>query len=71
MTYECRVCGKESETQQRILLCINKDKDLEESKYERLFNGTVTEKLKTARMFKDNFEKIENIIIYEGMGPSD
>ena len=60
---ECRICGEESETQQHILLCkvINKDKDLKEFKYESLFNGTVTEKLKIARMFKENFETIENM----------
>ena len=60
---ECRICGEESETQQHILLCkvINKEKDLKEFKYDSLFNGTVEEKLKIARMFKENFETIKNM----------
>jgi hypothetical protein len=60
---ECEACGLESETQQHILMCkvINRDKDLQEFKYEKLFNGTVMEKLKIARIFKENFKILENM----------
>ena len=30
-------------------------------KYEKLFNGTVTEKLMIAKMFKENYEVLENM----------
>ena len=30
-------------------------------KYENIFNGTVEEKLKIAKVFKQNFDKLENM----------
>ena len=44
---ECDACGKEEETQEHILLCteINTNGKIDEYKYEKLFYGTVFEKL--------------------------
>ena len=60
---ECDACGKEEETQEHILLCteINTNGKIDEYKYEKLFYGTVFEKLKIARRFKENFEILEKI----------
>ena len=60
---ECRACGIEEETQKHILECnmlntIGKD---EEVKYEKIYNGTVREKLKIARKLIENFEVLENM----------
>ena len=54
---------KEEETQEHILLCteINSNGKIDEFKYEKLFYGTVFEKLKIARRFKENFEILEKI----------
>ena len=60
---ECHACGNEEETQQHILQCkeLNRIEDTEVSDYEKLFNGTVIEKLKIAKKFKENFDRLENI----------
>ena len=62
-TLECDACGKEKETQQHILVCeeLNKDKEIQEFKYENLFNGTVTEQLKIAKIFEENLKILEKI----------
>ena len=43
---ECRACGLEEETQKHIIICeqLNR-KEEEETKYEQIFNGIVSEKL--------------------------
>ena len=58
---ECTACGIEEEHQQHILECsiLNQNKSLEECKYGKIFNGTVSEKVKIARKFKGNFDKLE------------
>ena len=60
---ECRACDKEEETQQHILVCeeLNRKKVVEEIKYEKIFNGTVSDKLKVAQKFKENFDILENM----------
>ena len=60
---ECRACKIEEENQQHVIECdeLNRNKSIEEFNYEKLFNGTVSEKLKIAKMFKENFEKLEKI----------
>ena len=62
-TLECHACGNEEETQQHILQCkeLNRIEDTEVSDYEKLFNGTVIEKLKIAKKFKENFDRLENM----------
>jgi hypothetical protein len=62
-TWECSACGNEEETQQHVIECkeLNRNKSIEDIKYDKLFNGTVIEKLKIAKMFKENFDKLENM----------
>ena len=60
---ECGACGLFEENQQHILECkvLNKEKSTEEIKYGNLLNGTVEEKLKIARKFRENFSILEKI----------
>ena len=60
---ECGACGLEEENQQHILDCkmLNGSKIQEELKYINLLTGTVTEKLKLAKRFKENFAILEKI----------
>ena len=60
---DCRACDMKDETQQHILECeeINKNKMEEDIKYEKIFNGTVIEKLKVAKKFKENFDILEKM----------
>ena len=60
---ECEACHMEEENQQHILLCsvLNRKRKTENLKYEKLFNGTVSEKVKIAVKFKENFKILENM----------
>ena len=60
---ECRACDKEEESQQHILVCqvLDRKNNFEEIEYEKLFNGTVSEKLKVAQKFKENLDILENM----------
>ena len=60
---ECTACGLEEESQEHILKCteLNRNKEIEEVNYERIFNGTVAEKLKIAHRFKENYDLLENL----------
>ena len=62
-TLECRACEIKEENQQHVRECevLNRNKAVEEFNYEKLFNGTVSEKLKIAKLFKENFELLEKI----------
>ena len=40
---------------------LNKDKEIQEVKYENLFNGVVTEQLKIAKIFAENLKILEKI----------
>ena len=40
---------------------LNRGKVKQEFKYENLFNGTVTEQLKIAKIFEENSKMLENI----------
>ena len=53
---ECGACGLEEESQQHIIKCkeLNKNRSKEEVEYSKIFNGTVIEKLKIAKMFQEN-----------------
>ena len=61
--FECGACGQDEESQQHILDCpeLNKMEKYEKIKYEKLFNGTVADKIKIARRFKENFDILENL----------
>ena len=60
---ECGACGFEEETQQHIMKCkvLNKTKEEEDIDYEKLYNGTVTEKLKIAHKFEEHFSILERM----------
>ena len=53
----------EEETQEHVLICskLTNNKGDMNVKYEKLFNGTVSEKLMIAKMFKENYEVLENM----------
>ena len=59
---ECDACGEDEETQEHVLKCneLNKN-DEKKYEYERLNNGTVSEKLEIAKKFKNNYEKLEKL----------
>ena len=51
---DCRACDMEEETQQHILVCeeLNRKNMVEDIKYEKIFNGTVSDKLKFLMFLK-------------------
>ena len=53
-----QACHKEEESQKHILLCplLNDNRSLEATKYGKLYNGTVCEKVKIAKRFKENWK---------------
>ena len=59
----CTACGLEEETQEHVLICskLTNNKGDMNVKYEKLFNGTVSEKLMIAKMFKESYEVLENM----------
>ena len=57
---ECRACKVEEESQKHIIECKSlNEENVQEMEYEKIYNGTVAEKLKIARKFWRNIEKIE------------
>ena len=60
---ECTACGIEEENQQHILECsiLNQNTNLEECKYGKIFNGTVSDKVEIARRFTESFDRLENM----------
>ena len=59
---ECDACGKADETQEHIVKCNDLNEDnMENYDYEKLKVGTVSEQLKIAKKFKENFKKLENL----------
>ena len=60
---DCTACGEEEETQEHIIQCkkLSKNKENNDVKYEKLFNGTVGEKLIIAKIFKENYDVLENM----------
>ena len=62
-SYECRACHEESESQEHIAKqCKISNQEGEQVDFEKIFNGTVEEKLKIARKFQENFEMLEKLI---------
>ena len=58
----CRACKISDESQKHIIEeCKILNKDEQNIEYEKLFNGTVQEKLKIARKFQKNYEKLEEM----------
>ena len=59
---ECDACGKAEETQEHIVKCNDLNEDnMENYDYEKLKVGTVSEQLKIAKKFEENFKKLENL----------
>ena len=60
---DCTACGTEEETQEHVLKCkeLNKNRENNNIEYEKLFNGTVNDKLMIAKAFKENYDLLENM----------
>jgi hypothetical protein len=61
--WECSACGMEEESQEHNIKCelLNGNIETEEVDYEKIFNGTVAEKLKIAQRFKENHDLLKNM----------
>ena len=60
---ECGACGISEETQQHIIECkeLNKNENSGNIIYSKILNGTVIEKLKIAKLFRENYDKLEKM----------
>ena len=58
----CRACKLEEEKQNHIIECNILNKKSEEVEYDEIFTGTVTQKLKVARKFNENYKLLEQMI---------
>ena len=60
---ECTACGLEEESQIHIVVCkkLNENRLEKILKYEKIYNGTVNEKLLIAKIFKENYDVLENM----------
>ena len=65
--HDCDACGIEDESQKHILECptlISFNEENEEiTEYEKIFEGTIQEKLDIARLFQKNMEIKDSLII--------
>ena len=55
----CRACKIEEEDQKHLLQCKILNVEVEQLDYQKIYNGTVEEKLKIARKFMTNFKILE------------
>ena len=62
-TFECSICYKEDESQNHIYECEEilkmKNSAVERPKFEEIMTGDVHEKIKVARLFKENLKIFE------------
>ena len=61
-SYECEMCDEELETQKHLLECtklsnMNENSDVYIPSYEKLLDGTPSEKIEIARLFKANMDE--------------
>ena len=56
---ECRACKSEEEDQKHLIRCKILNQKVEDLEYEKIYNGTVEEKVKIARKFMTNFKILE------------
>ena len=63
VTYECRACGKENESQKHIISCkiLNNGKD-KTIDYEKLFSDIVKDQKEICEKFKENMKYLMEII---------
>jgi hypothetical protein len=61
--WDCSACGLDEESQEQIIKCeqLNRNNEIEEVDYEKIYNGTVAEKLKIAHRFKEKDDLLENM----------
>ena len=58
----CRGCKIAEESQKHIVQeCKILNEDSQKIEYEKIFNGTIQDKLKIARRFQENYKKLEDI----------
>ena len=56
----CDACGIQEESQKHIIECLKlNEKDNCISKYEKIYNGSVSEKVEIAIKFEENFKKLQ------------
>ena len=56
---ECRACKIEQETQKHIVECIVLSKEKEKIEFEKIYFGTVEEKVIILRKFQKNYKILE------------
>ena len=61
--FECRACKVEQEDQKHVYECKKLNQEVIETEYEKIFNGTVREKVRLAQRFKTNIEILEKLEI--------
>ena len=63
-TYECDLCGEDDESQAHILECkkITNMSKSEVPEYDKIFEGTISEKVKIAKFFKLNMRIRDNML---------
>ena len=58
----CRGCKITEESQTHIVQeCKILNQDSQKIEYEKIFNGTIQEKVKIARRFQENYKKLEEM----------
>ena len=58
----CRGCKMIEESQKHIVQeCKILNQDSQNIEYEKIFNGTIQEKVKIARRFQENYKKLEEM----------
>ena len=59
----CRICKEEEESQEHLLICkdLETKTEIENVNYEKIFNGTVEEKLRICKKVKSSLEMLEKI----------
>ena len=57
-SFECTACGNEEESQKHVLECeelLKRNKEIKEnSVYEKIFDGNVSQQIYIAKIFKEN-----------------
>ena len=59
----CRICKEEEESQEHLLICkdLETKTEIENVNYEKIFNGTVEEKLRICKKVKSSLKMLEKI----------
>ena len=60
---KCRICKEEEESQEHLIICkdLKTNTEIENVKYEQIFDGTVEEKLQICKKLKSSLKQLEKI----------